>query len=99
MARASFVYRLIEVLQQGPSKAQEVSLSTGFNTLTRPTGADGAVIFPDPANAQTLTLKGVTGDTGLALHQQAPSVVTCAADIGITAGGNTTVAVRWFRLQ
>lgn len=99
MALASFVERLREVLQQGPRPSDSVALSTGFNTLTRPDNADGVVIFPDPSNTQTLTLKGVTGDTGLALNTKAPSVVTCAANVGVTAGGNTTVAARWFRLQ
>lgn len=99
MAQASFVFRLIEVLRQGPRASDSVSLSSGFNTLTRPAGADGVVIFPDPSNAQTLTLKGVTGDTGLALNTKAPSVITCAANVGITAGDATVIAARWFRLQ
>jgi hypothetical protein len=99
MALASGVARLREVLQQGPRPSESVALANGFNTLTRPTGADGVVIFPDPANAQTLTLKGVTGDTGLALNTKAPSVITCAANVGVTAGGATVVAARWFRLQ
>jgi hypothetical protein len=99
MALASFVERLREVLQQGPRPSDSVSLASGFNTLTRPAGADGVVIFPDPSNTQTLTLKGVTGDTGLALNTKAPSVVTCAANVGVTAGDATTIAARWFRLQ
>jgi hypothetical protein len=99
MAYASLVGPLDKILRSGPPAASSVSLSSGFNTLTRPTGADGVVIFPDPSNTQTLTLKGVTGDTGLALSTKAPSIITCAANVGITAGGATTVAAVWFRLQ
>ena len=99
MALASFVKRVQEVLNQEPGGSTHVDLSSGFNTLTRPTGADGAVIFPDPSNTATLTLKGVTGDTGLALSKLAPSVIMCAGNIGITAGAATKVGVKWFRLQ
>lgn len=99
MAKPAGVYRIKEVINQGPRPSESVALSSGFNTLTRPDGADGAVIFPDPSNAATLTLKGVTGDTGLALNTLEPSVITCAANIGITASAGTTIAVRWFRLQ
>lgn len=99
MARPSGVYRIVEVIQQGPRPSESVALSGGFNTLTRPAGAAGVVIFPDPSNTQTLTLKGVDLDTGLALNTKEPSVVMCAANVGLTAGGSTTIAARWFRLQ
>lgn len=78
--------------------ADAVALSTGFNTLTRPAGMDGAVIIPAPGTTATLTLKGVTGDTGLVLSSITPSIITCAADIGVTASANATVAVRWFKI-
>jgi hypothetical protein len=99
MARPSGVLRIVEVIKQGPRPSDSVALSPGFNTLTRPAGADGVVIFPDPSNTQTLTLKGVTGDTGLALNTKEPSVIMCAANVGLTAGDATVAAVRWFRLQ
>ena len=89
---------LINFMSVPDAAADAVALNSGFNTLTRPAGADGAVIVPDPANTQTLTLKGITGDTGLALSKTIPSVIPCAANIGITAGGATTVAVRWFTI-
>jgi hypothetical protein len=99
MAKPSGVFRIAEVILQGPRPSESVTLAGGFNTLTRPAGADGVVIFPDPSNTQTLTLKGVTGDTGLALNTKEPSVIMCAANVGLTAGGATTIAARWFRLQ
>jgi hypothetical protein len=39
--------------------------ATTFQALTVPTGADAVVILP--GTATSLTLKGVTGDTGVAL--------------------------------
>ena len=99
MAKPSGVHRIREVINQGPRPSESVALSTGFNTLTRPAGADGVAIFPDPANVATITLKGVTGDTGLALNTKEPSVVMCAADVGLTVSANTVIAARWFRLQ
>jgi hypothetical protein len=42
------------------------TLASGFNTITLPTGGSTvqcATIVPPAANAQTITLKGVTGDT------------------------------------
>ena len=52
-----------------------VTLINGANTITVPTGATNAIIVPpnaafpqpNPSYAGTLTLKGVTGDTGVAI--------------------------------
>ena len=50
-----------------------VTLSIGANTISVPTGATNAIIVPpnaafpqpNPSYSGTLTLKGVTGDTGV----------------------------------
>ena len=50
-----------------------VSLSVGANTVSVPTGSTNAIIVPpnaafpqpNPSYSGTLTLKGVTGDTGV----------------------------------
>lgn len=79
--------------------ADVVACTTGFNTLTRPAGMDGAVIIPDPTTPDvTLTLKGETTDVGLLLSSNIPSIVACAADIGLTVSDDTNPAVRWFRV-
>lgn len=79
--------------------AEVVALTTGFNTITRPAGQDGALIIPDITTPSvTLTLKGVTGDTGLLLSSIVPSIITCAANIGLTVSGNTNPSVRWFKI-
>ncbi len=58
---------------------QVVALSTGANTITVPVAvgfvATAVTIVPDPANTSVLTLKGVTGDTGVKIHMTDPSIV------------------------
>lgn len=72
---------------------QTVALTTGANTITVPsvTGFTvvGVTIIPPAGNTQTLTLKGVTGDTGVPLHLTDPSslgLATTASTFVITAG-------------
>lgn len=77
-----------------PGAISVLTLASGFNTITLPTGGTtpvAATIVPPPGNTQTMTLKGVTGDTGIALHKTDPSTVTFDSpppvSFGITAGG------------
>ncbi len=77
-----------------PGDVDIFSLAAGPNTITLPTGGStpkGATIVPPPTNTQTLTLKGVAGDTGIALHKTDPSTVTFDApppvSFVLTAGG------------
>lgn len=83
-----------------------VSLSVGANTVTVPSGATCAMIVPpnaatpvpNPVYGGTLTLKGVTGDTGVALSNKWPSLVswdTPPGSIVITASATGTLIV-WF---
>lgn len=69
----------------------------GFQAFTVPSGAAAVLIIPDSANAQTLTLKGVTGDTGIALSKTQPTVVALGTSpsIGITTGGSATFTIVW----
>lgn len=77
------------------------NLSTGFNTITLPLGATvrAATIKPPTTNTQTLTLKGVTGDTGIAIHKTDPTSIafeTGVLTFGITAGGAVTgLRIAW----
>jgi hypothetical protein len=72
------------------------TLASGANTITLPTGGSvpvAATIVPPVSNTNTLTLKGVTGDTGVGLHLTDPAVVTLATtttSFCITAGGAVT---------
>lgn len=80
-------------------KRETVSLSAAFNALSPPTGATLAVIRW-VSGTGTWTLKGVTGDTGIALGTPAatttPIVVPLSsASIGILASGAGSCEVLW----
>lgn len=77
------------------------TLVLGANTITVPVGATctAATIVPPSANVQTLTLKGVTGDTGIPLHLTDPTTLALAASATtfcLTAGGViTALRIYW----
>ena len=76
-----------------PGELRTITLASGFNTITPPTGATGAVLLPPAANTTSITFKGVTGDTGLRLHNTNPTVITLNAatdTFGLTAGASIT---------
>lgn len=77
-----------------PGDIDVLSLVLGNNTVTLPTGGStpkGATIIPPPGNAQTLTLKGVNGDTGIPLSKVDPTSISFEtpppASFVLTAGG------------
>jgi len=63
-----------------PGIATIVTLATGANTLTAPVITDlvvtGLTIIPPAGNTSLMTLKGVTGDTGIKLHDTDPSSIS-----------------------
>ncbi len=68
------------------------TIASGANTIAVPAGASGFVFVPPAANANTLQLKGVSGDTGLSMPKASFSVylfdpTALPANIVITAGG------------
>lgn len=69
-----------------------INLSSGFNSLTIPKGGStqptAVTIIPPAANTVALTLKGVTGDTGIPIHLTDPTTIaipSSSTTIGITA--------------
>lgn len=66
-------------------------LASGANTIAVPTWATSVLIEPSSANVEGLTLKGVTGDTGIAISPTQPTLlsfpVTTPANIVLTAAG------------
>jgi hypothetical protein len=56
-----------------------------------------ATIIPPSGNVVTLTLKGITGDTGVGLHLTQPTSLALAtgAAFGITAGATVTIRIIW----
>lgn len=84
-----------------------INLASGFNNtglLANPdtTNARLFVLIPPRGNAVSITLKGVTGDTGLACNPNGPIVLSVPstsppAAIGITTGNTITgCRVLWF---
>ncbi len=64
-----------------PGTMEIKTLASGANTITPPTGGTSPVavtVVPPVGNVVTLTLKGVTGDTGIGLHLTDPFTVTLA---------------------
>lgn len=63
------------------------TLSSGANTITVPTGGDtvptSVTIVPPDNNDSSITFKGVTGDTGVRIHNTDPT--TIALDDSVTS--------------
>lgn len=78
-------------INAGGNYAQtEVTLASGANTITVPSWASVCIIDPPSNNTQTLTLKGVTGDTGVPISETEATLLnftTPPANFVITAGG------------
>lgn len=64
---------------QSPGVIDTVDLSSGANTITKPTNAVSCTIIPPDNNTTALTLKGVSGDTGILLHTTNPALVSLAS--------------------
>ena len=86
-----------------PGQIDVVNLASGANTITPPLGGStpiGVIIVPPAGNAFTITLKGVTGDTGVVLHTTHPTSISLnspTATFVLTASGIITgVRLIWF---
>jgi len=61
-----------------PGDVQIYTLSTTNNTINFPTGGavvSGITIVPPVGNSASITLKGVAGDTGIAIHRTDPTSI------------------------
>lgn len=81
-----------------------VTLVAGANTITVPTGGStqptAVTIVPPAGNTVSLTLKGVTGDTGVSLHLTDPTILAIASSqttfvLTAGAGGITGLKLYW----
>lgn len=64
-----------------PGVVQLYDLTSGANTITLPPATPvSATIIPPSDNTETITLKGVSGDTGIQLHPTDPTVLTFDPD-------------------
>jgi hypothetical protein len=69
-----------------------------FITTSSPAGSYGVVIEPPSSNLIQLTLKGITGDTGIPIASNQPTVVsffnpTNANAVGLTSAAQITGVV------
>jgi hypothetical protein len=80
-----------------PGEIDLVALSSGANTITPPTGATACTIIPNNDNTVALTLKGVAGDTGIALALTSPTSIGLAgvSTFVINAASAVTVRLIW----
>lgn len=75
-----------------PAQMTCQDLSSGFNQIDVPSGGTpvSVTIVPPTGNTTSITLKGVTGDTGFRLHDTDPSSISLyssVTSIGLTTGG------------
>lgn len=85
-----------------PGSVEIKTLASGANTITLPTGGSTVVactIVPPTANSTAITLKSVTGDTGIRIHNTDPTTVTfhtTETSFCLTAGAQITgVRLYW----
>ena len=63
------------VVSTGSGQNQQVALTAGNNTITVPTSAVAVTILMPDGNTVQVTLKGVAGDTGIALSKSDPTSI------------------------
>jgi hypothetical protein len=79
-----------------PGAIDMLTLASGANTVNVPGGGStvtGATIIPPAGNTQSIVLKGVTGDTGIRLHDTDPTSIALDSSVTsfvLTAGGTVT---------
>lgn len=78
----------------GPADNKSVSLTTGANTIAIPVGSKAITIIPLSNNTVQLTLKGVSGDTGIALNLTDPTSVGIESVTQIVINAASAVTVR-----
>jgi hypothetical protein len=79
-----------------PDETDQLTIN-GFQALTVPTGATAVLIIPPSANANAITLKGVTGDTGVLISKTQPTLVTLGTSpsIGLLTAASTVINLVW----
>lgn len=82
-----------------PGQMEVKNLANGANTITPPVPAPtGVTIVPPTGNSTSIVLKGITGDTGVRLHNTDPTTIALDSSVAsfvLTAGG-AIAGVRFF---
>lgn len=77
-----------------PGQHQVITLASGANTITVPTGGTtpkAVTIVKPSGNTTSITFKGVTGDTGVRLHDTDPDSISLDSSVTtfcLTAGAS-----------
>lgn len=90
------IAQLTNASATGPQSAY--ALSTGNNTVTIPTGAEGVIIEPRSGNTVALTYKDVGGATGIPMSLVKPYMASFGAgatSFVLSAASSTTVDLIW----
>lgn len=85
-----------------PGSVEVKTLTTGANTITKPTGGatvTAVTILPPTGNTNSITVKGVTGDTGVRIHNTDPTTLALDSSVStfvLTVGADITgVRLYW----
>ncbi|HLK55044.1 MAG TPA: hypothetical protein VKU00_00680 [Chthonomonadaceae bacterium] len=88
-----------QVLTSNSPSDQTVQAFTGgtFASVTVPANTTGVFIVPQAGNTGAITLKGVTGDTGVALNKTQPSFIAldAGAAFGILCANSISITFNW----
>ena len=87
------VVNLQTILANPVGEVLSQNLALGANTIAVPTGTRYVLIQPPPLNTTNITLKGITGDTGVLLDPTAPTLFTVGTGVVsfvLTAGALIT---------
>lgn len=84
-----------------PGTMEIKTLVSGANTITPPAGGStpvGVMIIPPLGNVVALTLKGVTGDTGVLLHPTDPTFIALGSPTATfcLTTSNTLTGIKFF---
>jgi len=64
-----------------PASNEIKDLASGANTIDVPSDATGVTLIPPTGNAVAITLKGISGDTGIALHLTNPTFISLGSSV------------------
>lgn len=80
-----------------PGMNEVKALTSGNNTITVPSGATGVTLIPPDNNEETITLKGVNGDTGIAIGLVNPMFLSLegVSSFVINVGDDLSLRLIW----
>ena len=85
-----------------PGSVTVQTLSSGANTITLPSTTGVTVVSvtikPPTGNTTSITVKGISGDTGIRLHNTDPSTLTFDSSVTsfVLTAGASIVGVRFY---